>query len=198
MAKRDTADRLTLQARRMGYPARSVFKLEEIQNKFSVMKDRDHILDIGAAPGSWTLFASRMILKKGGHVTAVDLKPDPFTPLPPGITYIQGDACTPDVLEQLQDLGPFNVILSDAAPDTTGNRTVDTARSEVLAEAVLNLAADLLVEGGNLVVKLFQGGGEKQLLSMMQDMFSRAKPFKPKASRNESFEIFLIGIGRRG
>lgn len=196
--RRDTADYYTLRARKEGYPARSVYKLEEIQRQFSLIKRGDKVLDVGAAPGSWTLYTERQLLKGHGTIVAVDLKELALFTLPSNVISYTGDAFSPAIREKLTSHGPYDVIISDAAPNTTGNRTVDTTRSEVLVEQVLLLATEQLKEGGNLVVKLFQGGGERALIEEMRTLFSRVKPFRPKASRSDSFEIFLVGLGRLG
>ncbi len=194
---RSASDHYTQRARKEGYPARSVYKLEEIQKKFSIIRKGDAVLDIGASPGSWTLYVSRRILGKSGSITSVDLKPLSLNPLPPNAAFFQGDAFSEEIISSIAPRSPFNVIISDAAPATTGNRTVDTARSEGLAEEILQLSETMLGQGGNLVIKLFQGGGERELLDRMSRMFQRAKAFKPKASRDDSFEIFLIGRGMK-
>ncbi|MDD3942048.1 MAG: RlmE family RNA methyltransferase, partial [Sphaerochaetaceae bacterium] len=107
-----------------------------------------------------------------------------------------GDAFSKEIREKLVSHGPYDAIISDAAPMTTGNRSVDTSRSEWLAEHVLMLAEEHLKVHGNLVIKIFQGGGEVELLKRMRQLFVKAKPFKPKASRSDSFEIFLVGLDR--
>lgn len=188
------SDHYTQRAKKEGYPARSVYKLEEIQQKFQLFRPGMRILDIGAAPGSWTLYLHRKMLKGKGGITAVDLKELGLNPLPSSVTFFKGDAFADDVRRRISGNGPFDAVISDAAPATTGNRTVDTARSEQLAEDVLALACEELKPGGSLVIKVFQGGAEQQLLQEMRSRFSKVKPFKPKASRSESFEVFLIGL----
>jgi 23S rRNA (uridine2552-2'-O)-methyltransferase len=108
-----------------------------------------------------------------------------------------GDAFSEEISEKITEHAPFDVIISDAAPDTTGNRTVDTLRSQQLAESVLETAKQLLKVHGNLVIKVFQGGGEQELIQQMRTLFAKVKPQKPKASRSESFEVFLIGLDKR-
>jgi len=118
--------------------------------------------------------------------------------IPGGLTNIEtftGDAFSSEVMNRLKDRGPYNVILSDAAPATTGNRTVDTSRSAGLAEQCIAAAEQLLKPSGNLVIKLFQGGEEQQILQQLRRLFKSAKPFKPKSSRKESFEVFMIATG---
>ena len=196
-SRRDKADSFTKKAHKEGYPARSVYKLEEIINAHRLIKPGDKVLDVGAAPGSWTLFTHRELLKGNGKIVSVDLNPLSLDPVPPTVTEITGDAFSKEVKARLVELGPYDTVLSDAAPMTTGNRTVDTSRSERLAEEVFHLASEQLKKGGNLVIKIFQGGGEGELLKKMREEYAKAKAFKPKASRDDSFEIFLIGLGKK-
>jgi 23S rRNA (uridine2552-2'-O)-methyltransferase len=196
-SRRDTADYYTLLARKEGYPARSVYKLEEIQQRHKIIKPKDTVLDIGAAPGSWTLYTHRKLIKGEGKIVAVDLNDLELNSIPSTVTFFKGDAFSKELKEKLIENGPYNAIISDAAPKTTGNRTVDTLRSEQLAEEVINLATEHLIKGGALVIKIFQGGGEVELLKKLRTLFTKAKPFKPKASRSDSFEIFLIGLDKK-
>ena len=108
-----------------------------------------------------------------------------------------GDAFSKEIRAKLVEEGPYDAIISDAAPMTTGNRIVDTTRSEWLAEQVVILAGEQLKIHGNMVIKIFQGGGEQEVLKTMRQMFAKAKAFKPKASREDSFEIFLIGLDKK-
>ncbi len=188
---RDKPDHYTIQAKKEGYPARSVYKLREIQQKFNVLPLKGKVLDIGASPGSWTLFVSRL-LKTRGSITAVDLKPLHPDIKPSNLFFFLGDAFSDDFREIAEKRGPYNAVISDAAPSTTGNRTVDTGRSHTLAVKVIETAKKHLVPGGNLVIKIYQGGDEQELLSIVKTAFKSVKLFKPKASRKESFEIFLI------
>jgi 23S rRNA (uridine2552-2'-O)-methyltransferase len=197
-SRRDSADSYTLKARKEGYPARSVYKLEEMQIQHRLIRPNDKVLDVGAAPGSWTLYVTRKILKQKGSIVAVDLNPLSLTPIPLNVTSITGDAFSPEIREQLTSLGPYDTIISDAAPMTTGIRSVDTLRSEYLSESVFHLALEQLKVHGNLVIKIYQGGGEALLLQQMRKVFKKAKGFKPKASRSDSFELFLIGLDRLG
>ncbi|MFA7019736.1 MAG: RlmE family RNA methyltransferase [Sphaerochaetaceae bacterium] len=195
-SKRNTADSYTLKARKEGYPARSVYKLEEIQQSHKIIRPGDTVLDVGAAPGSWTLYTHRKLIKGRGVIVAVDLNPLGLNPVPPTVISYTGDAFSPEIRKQLISHGPYDAIISDAAPMTTGIRTVDTSRSEWLSEQVLALAEEQLKVHGNLVVKIYQGGGEGEILARMREVFTKAKAFKPKASRSDSFELFLIGLDR--
>lgn len=199
MAKRDRRDRpdhYSRQARREGYRARSVYKLQELQRRFSLLARDMHVLDVGAAPGSWSQLASEIVGERG-RVVSVDLSEMPALGALGNVTTVVGDVFTDEVMATLADHGPFGAIISDAAPNTSGNRTVDTARSAALVEHILALCSRLLDANGNFVAKIFQGGDEQHLLAQMRETFSTARLIKPKASRDESFETFLIGTGYR-
>lgn len=195
-----TSDHLTHKAKKEGYPARSVYKLEEIQQKYSVIGKKDRVLDIGAAPGSWSLYVSK--LTEGG-VVSVDLNPldgsirKKIAGRINNALFIEGDIFDESVRRQLTQAGPYDCIISDAAPSTTGNRTVDAGRSYSLVTHIIEASTNLLHSGGNMVVKVFQGGDEKAILDLMKDLFVSVKAHKPKASRKPSFETYYIGKGKR-
>lgn len=197
VSRRDKADFYTKKAHSEGYPARSVYKLEEINQTHKLIKPGDTVLDVGAAPGSWTLYTHRCLIKGNGKIVSCDLSPLSLDPVPPTVIEITGDAFSKEIRPRLVAEGPYDAIISDAAPMTTGNRIVDTTRSEYLAEQVTILAEEHLKPHGNMVIKIFQGGGEQEILKKMRTMFAKAKAFKPKASRDDSFEIFLIGLDRK-
>jgi 23S rRNA (uridine2552-2'-O)-methyltransferase len=181
-----------------GYPARSVFKLREIQEKFKPLRPGTRVLDLGASPGSWSLWVMDMLSGSGG-VTGVDLnEPDPRLLSRKGYRFIQGDFTDAAVLAALREAGPFDAVISDAAPQTTGTRARDTARSAELVRAVLDICAASLQPGGSCVLKIFQGGEEREVLERMRRMFDAARAFKPKASRSESMETYFVGLGLRG
>jgi 23S rRNA (uridine2552-2'-O)-methyltransferase len=173
--------------------------LEEIQQKYEVLHSGDTVLDVGAAPGSWSLFASKTVGKKG-RVVAVDLKAldEQVKRKASNLKVVTGDIFTPDIEAAIQEMGPYDVLLSDAAPATSGNKTVDAGRSFTLAGRVLELATELLAPGGNIVIKLFQGGDEQQLVRTVRDRFGSVKTYRPKATRSPSVEIFIIGRGKQG
>ena len=196
-SRRDKADSYTQRAHKEGYPARSVYKLEEINATQRLIKPGDSVLDVGAAPGSWTLYTHRELIKGKGKIVSVDLNPLALDPIPPTVIEFTGDAFSKEIRAKLVEEGPYDAIISDAAPMTTGNRIVDTTRSEYLAEQVVFLAEEQLKTHGNMVIKIFQGGGEQEILKKMRTIFQKAKAFKPKASRDNSFEIFLIGLDKK-
>lgn len=198
MAKKGTWDDdfYTKKAQKEGYPARSVYKLEEIQQKFTVIKRDFKVLDVGAAPGSWTMYILK-ILGDNGFLSAIDLKPLSITIKKSNFFFVQGDAFDQENIQKLAEKGPYNAVVSDAAPSTTGNKIVDTERSIQLIESIYNTALQVLLPGGNFVFKMFQGGKEKEILDDMRKHFNAVKILKPQASRTNSFETFVIGLGKK-
>ena len=207
MADYKKPDHWQMKARKEGYPARSVYKLKEIDEKFGLFKTARalKVLDLGAAPGSWSLYVLRKMSKialKNGFLAAADLSPlsrefDKGLFDGENFFFIQADATTEQTKKIIFDKGPFSLILSDAAPATTGNRTVDTARSLQLCEEVVDYAEKVLAPGGNLVFKVFQGGDSAELLKRMKQIFKTAKSFKPEACRGESVETYYVGLGKK-
>ena len=179
-----------------GYPARSVYKLQEIDEKFWMIKKNYTVLDLGAAPGSWTTFLLRK-MEGSGKVVSCDLNPLSKSVKGENLTFIQGDLNAPEVRKIIKENGPYDLVVCDAAPKTTGNRTVDTARSEQLVEMAIWYAQSMLKQGGNFTVKIFQNGDQQRLLKEMREIFTQAKGFKPEACRNESFETYLVGINKK-
>jgi 23S rRNA (uridine2552-2'-O)-methyltransferase len=189
-----------LKAQREGYPARSVYKLQEMDEKFKLLAAAggSRVLDLGAAPGSWSLYVLRR-MKGRGFLAAADLSPlsreyDRGLFGGDNFRFVQGDITAGDVRETLLAQGPFDLVLSDAAPATTGNRSVDAPRSLALAEAVLAYAETALVRGGGLAVKVFQGGDSAAILARIRELFVSGKSFKPQACRSNSFETYYIGL----
>jgi 23S rRNA (uridine2552-2'-O)-methyltransferase len=198
MAKRRSQpDHFTNRAKKQGYPARSIFKLREIQEKTGILRTGMRVLDLGASPGSWSKYATQVV-GKTGSVVAVDLAPLSLQVDNQVLYFIRGDVFDEETEQRIAERAPYDVVLSDAAPATTGNRGVDTARSAGLAERVIQLATRHLVPSGSFVAKLFQGGEEQVLLRRLRQLFSSAQIVKPKASRKESFEVFLTATGYRG
>ncbi len=196
MGRRDKLDHYSLKAKKEGYPARSVYKLEEIQNKFKIMKPGQKIIDVGASPGSWTMYALK-ITQGRGLVVGADLKPLNLKKSYPNLFFMQGDVFKEETVNFLCEKGPFDVVLSDAAPNTTGNRLTDTSRSYDLVIEILNLTDNILKPGGSAVYKNYQGEDSKLILERMKIMFSEVKTFKPKSVRSESFETYYIGLNKK-
>jgi 23S rRNA (uridine2552-2'-O)-methyltransferase len=190
-------DHYFLKAKQENYPARSVYKLKEMDAKFRLLRPGRRVLDLGAAPGSWTLGAAEKV-GSGGRVVACDIQ-ETQTAFPPWVTYLCEDVLEPSatLVQALREMGPFDLVLSDMAPSTTGSRFTDQARSMELAMAALGLGRTCLVQGGDFVVKVFMGPDIEDLRSAMREAFGTVKTFKPQSSRAESKEIFLVGLQAR-
>jgi 23S rRNA (uridine2552-2'-O)-methyltransferase len=188
-------DHLARKAQAEGYRARSVYKLEELNAKFGLLRGRSggataqRVLDLGAAPGSWTQY----VVARGASVLAVDIQ----EMIVPGAECWLADFTDGETIERIAAEGPFDLVLSDAAPATSGNRLVDTSRSEALVESIIANLDRWLHSGGSCAFKIFQGGGEQHLLAEMRRDFERAALHRPKAVRSESFESYLVGVTRR-
>jgi 23S rRNA (uridine2552-2'-O)-methyltransferase len=183
-------DHYSQQAKRERYPARSVYKLEEIQKKHRPIKKGDKVLDLGCAPGSWLLYTAKLT-GPNGRVIGVDLKPVSIQ-ASSCINIIAADVFTLDVTSLGKD---FNVVLSDMAPATTGHKSVDAARSHNLCEAALKIAQNILLQGGSFVCKIFQGPDFSLFIDDVRAGFKRLRIFKPQSSRKVSKEIYVIGLG---
>lgn len=179
-----------------GYPARSVYKLQEIDQKFGFLKKGYTVLDLGSAPGSWTTWLLRN-LDESGKVVSVDLNPLSKDVKGSNLVFFQGDLLSEEIREQITSQGPYDLVVCDAAPLTTGNRTIDTLRSKSLVEMAIWYAQTMLKTGGNFCVKIFQNGDQQKFLMKMREIFTQAKGFKPEACRSESFETYLIGINKK-
>lgn len=197
MSSYEKPDFWAQRAKKEGYPARSVYKLQEIDEKFHLIRGESRILDIGAAPGSWSLWVLKRLAGRG-FLSAVDLQPLGMKPPFDNFLFIQGDLYAPEVRQALLDKGPYSLVLSDAAPATTGNRIVDQGASESIVEAVIAYGLESLARGGSLVIKIFQGGAQGDLLKVLRQSFDQARAFKPQACRSESFETYLIATGFKG
>ncbi|HQO65907.1 MAG TPA: RlmE family RNA methyltransferase, partial [Spirochaetales bacterium] len=145
---------------------------------------------------SWSLWALKR-LNGSGFLSAVDLQPLGISPSYSNFYFIRGDLYDDAVKAAIAERGPYDLVLSDAAPATSGNRGLDTDRSEAIVEAVLGYADDLLKPGGSVVAKLFIGGGQRELLDRMKASYASARAFKPEACRTVSFETYLIGLEKK-
>ncbi len=188
-------DHYSLQAKKEKFPARSVYKLEEIQKKYSIMKKGDRILDLGCSPGSWLLYAANVVGTQG-RVVGIDKKKVSIR-VPANSTVHTGDISSIDE-DLLSSIGNnFNVVLSDMAPNTTGNKFVDTSRSFDLCRSAMDIAENLLISGGSFVCKIFQGDDFKNFSESVKKSFKTHKIFKPQTCRKASKEIYIIGKGKK-
>lgn len=189
-------DHYSRRAKKEKFPARSVYKLKEIQQKYRLIKPGDAVLDLGCAPGSWLQFAAELT-GRHGRVVGIDLQPLEKVKLPAHVRVLTGDVLSTDH-RLLEAIGSdYNVVMSDMAPATTGNRIVDSARSFALCQAALSFAQRLLIPGGAFVCKIFQGEDFQEFTDSVKDLFSKHKTFKPQSSRKASREIFIIGMGKK-
>jgi 23S rRNA (uridine2552-2'-O)-methyltransferase len=189
------SDHYTRRAKKEKYAARSVYKLEEIQKKYKIIRKGDRVLDLGCAPGSWLQFAAEQT-GPGGTVLGVDLKPVTIR-LPDHVQVHTGDIH--DLMaHDTSALGSgFCAVLSDMAPATSGNKHADAVRSLVLCETALEVAGAVLRPGGHFVCKIFQGEDFKAFCDKVKGLFERMHIYKPQSSRKASKEIFVIGISKK-
>lgn len=179
-------------AKKMGYQARSVFKLEEIQNRFKILKRNQTVLDIGSSPGSWSEYVIR---KYNAQVTGIDLKNTELSgKSSKNFNFIPGDIFKEEAEKQIMENSPYDMVMSDAAPSTTGSREIDSLRSCELGTRVLDISCMCLKKGGNLIIKIFQGSEERELFMELKKYFEKSRAFKPKACRKESFETYFLGF----
>ncbi len=169
--------------------------MAEIQKKHRIIARGDRVLDLGCAPGSWLLFAAEQT-GAGGSVVGVDLQPVTVR-MPSRVRVIAGDVR--ELKAQADPLAGtgFQVVLSDMAPATTGDKSGDAARSFELSMAALTVADELLLRGGRFVCKIFQGEDFKPFCDQVKARFDRMYIFKPQSSRKASREIFVIGMGKK-
>ena len=191
-------DHYFLKAKQQNYPARSVYKLKEIDAKFKLFQPGMRVLDLGAAPGSWSLAASERV-GPSGCVLACDMQAV-ASAFPANVHFVRADVfALPATFEEaLAQHAPFDVVLSDMAPATTGTRFSDQARSFELCCEALKIAARCLKPGASFVVKMFMGPELPEFLAAMRKHFASVKGFKPKSSRAESKETFYVGLGFNG
>ncbi len=190
------SDAFVKEAKAQGYRSRAAFKLMALDEKDRLLHPGMTVVDLGAAPGGWSQVAAERVGDRG-RVLALDRLPmEPIA----GVHFIQGDFTETDVLEALQAAiggAPVDLVLSDMAPDLSGIRSVDQARSIYLLELALDLAETVLKDEGALVVKAFQGEGFDDFLRRLRQGFQRVAVRKPPASRARSRELYLVAKGRR-
>ena len=192
--ERQINDPFAAKARALGYRSRAAFKLEEIDDRLRLLKPGARVIDLGLAPGGWTQLAIERGVK---DIAGVDLLP--VDPLPPA-HILQMDftdpACGPKLIELLG--GAPDVVMSDMAPNTVGHRQTDHLRIIGLIEAAAEFAIETLKPGGTFIAKAFQGGETAQLIGQLKRHFTEVKNLKPKASRADSSEVYLVATGFKG
>jgi 23S rRNA (uridine2552-2'-O)-methyltransferase len=184
-------DPKTVEAKKKGYPARSVFKLEEIQKKTQLLKRGMRVVDLGAAPGSWSLYASQQV-GQNGRVLAIDLK-EITQGFAPNVTVVRGDAF--DLKSAtFAEHGPFDVILSDMAPKTSGIKLRDQVMSFELFERALEVARTFGKPGeSSFVCKIFMGPEFDEAVQLTKKHFKKSRVVRPQGVRQNSKEVFLVG-----
>ena len=194
--ERQERDPFVVRARTEGWRSRAVYKLEQIDRKERLLKAGMVVLDLGAAPGSWSQYVTQ---KLQGRVRIIALDLLEMDALP-AVEFIQGDFREDAVLEELRAaLGDAraDLVISDMAPNISGNRSVDQPRSIYLAELALDLCEQALRPGGDFVCKLFQGEGAEGFIAAARQCFERARVMKPGASRPGSREVYLVARNYR-
>lgn len=199
--ERQLNDPFVQQAKRDGYRSRAAYKLTEMDDKFGLLKPGYHVVDLGAAPGGWLQVAAERTKAdagSGSHIVGIDLLDIPEVP---HTLFMQGDFMDDDAPEKLiAMLGgeKAHLVMSDMAPNTTGHAATDHLRIVMLCEAAFYFARDVLRPGGGFVAKTWQGGAENQLLAEMKQCFTSVKHAKPKASRADSAEMYVVATGFKG
>jgi 23S rRNA (uridine2552-2'-O)-methyltransferase len=192
--KRQLNDPYVAAATAAGWRSRAAFKLIELDDRFHLIQRGARVIDLGAAPGGWSQVAVRR-----GAAAVVGLDLLPVEPVE-GARFLVGDLSDPAMPERLKAMlgGTASLVLSDMAPNTTGHAATDHVRIMALAELALEFACEALSPGGAFLVKVFQGGAQRELLEPLKRRFATVRHAKPPASRKESSELYVLGIGFRG
>ncbi len=188
MAGYERKDTFYRAAKKQGFVARSIFKLEEIDHDFRLIKPKARVLDLGCSPGSWLQYVEKKIAN-GGYALGIDLAPLALS-FGPHVEFIQGD-----IYEVPMPKGSFDVVLSDMAPKTCGIKSVDQDRSLGLCERALDIAKHVLKPDGNFCVKILEGGGLPDFVKECRKVFKEVKIRRPESTRARSMETFVIGLG---
>ena len=174
-----------------GYRSRAVYKLKELQEKDRLIQQGMTVVDLGAAPGGWSQYAVELVGKNGRTIASDILPIDPL----PFVEFIQGDFTEERILNEILDLignDKANIVISDMAPNLSGNDAIDQPGSIYLCELALDISRQILTENGTMVVKLFQGAGSDEYLKDVRQSFRQVKIRKPKASRARSREVYVV------
>lgn len=194
--KEHFSDHYVQKAKQEGWRSRAVYKLQEIDEKDRLFKPGMCVVDLGAAPGGWSQWTTHKV-GSGGEVFALDILPvEPFA----GVTFIQGDFREEEVYQSLLDAlagREVDVVISDMAPNMSGNKGVDIPRAMYLVELCIDLADQVLKPNGDLLMKVFQGEGYDSLLKTLRDKYQKVITRKPDSSRSRSKEIYLLARGKR-
>ena len=189
-------DQYVKQARESHYRSRAIYKLQEIDQKDELIKSNSCVVDLGSAPGSWSQYASEQV-KVSGRVISVDILPmDPIEK----VLFILGDFTDESIKREcIRQIGKQNadLVISDMAPNLTGIRITDQARSLALAELVYDFCHNVLKPGGDLVIKLFEGAGTDEYRRLLKERFTKVVTRKPQASRDQSREFYVLARSYR-
>jgi 23S rRNA (uridine2552-2'-O)-methyltransferase len=194
--RRQAADPYVKRAHVEGWRSRAVFKLEELDAKYTLLRGNSRVVDLGSAPGGWSQYAAKRVLPKGRLVATDILEMEAIA----GVEFIHGDFTEDDALQQLlATLGEAgaDLVLSDMAPNITGMRSVDQPRVVYLVELALDLATQVLASDGTFVTKIFMGEGFDEVLAECRKRFKTVRIRKPAASRQESRETYIVASGFR-
>ncbi|WP_346321563.1 RlmE family RNA methyltransferase [Emcibacter sp. SYSU 3D8] len=194
--QRQLNDPYVAAARREGYRSRAAYKLIEMDEKYHLLKKGARIIDLGAAPGGWSQVAVKKV-GPSGRIIAIDI--NEFEPIP-GVEITQLDFLDPDAPDRLVEMagGPVDLVMSDMAAPASGHRATDHIKIMALCEAAIEFAVNVLAPGGSFVAKVLKGGTENELLVMMQQHFRSVRHAKPKASRQDSAEAYVVATGFKG
>jgi 23S rRNA (uridine2552-2'-O)-methyltransferase len=187
-------DAKTMEARAKGYPARSVFKLQEIDRRMRFLRAGQNVLDLGAAPGSWALYASERV-GPTGHVYAIDIKPILQT-FAPNVHVLEGDALS-ITSELLAAHAPYDVVMSDMAPNTSGSKLADQARSTELFLRALEVAVAHGEVGSSFTGKIFMSGDYKAAEVQVRKAYETVRTIRAEGTRAQSTEVFVVGMGKK-
>ena len=183
----------TMKAREDGYPARSVYKLQEIDEKLKVIKKGDKVLDLGCSPGSWLVYLSKKVGEQG-RVIGFDIE-DVKKFSGNNVIFVKRDIMYLESFDLRNMRNLCQAVVSDLAPKTTGTKSLDVGRSLELSEKALEIAKEVLVSGGNFVCKVFEGEGSDDFFKKVAKSFKKAKRFRPKAVMKESKEFYIVAKG---
>lgn len=189
------SDPFVKKAQAEGMRSRAVYKLQEIDNKINLLKPGMTVVDLGSAPGSWSQYVAKKLQNSRSKIIALDiLNQEPIN----GVEFIQGDFAEDSVLEKLMSIIPnhsVDVLLSDMAPNMSGNKAIDNPKAMYLAEITLDFGQKVLKKGASLLMKVFHGEGFDELVKQIRKDFDKVSVRKPEASRARSKETYLLAVG---